>query len=192
MEEDGEVGIGLSAIMKFTGILPIMLGTAFLLTPKTAIAVGPHLTEYGIFVSMYVGVFAIFIGLTQLLVAIYVKENLHIFGRLFALGLAMTVLLEIYGWTSGLMEFELKFLFATMIPVSATLVLLMYSITPEQSEMESEKMETTNDAKEKTTEDEAADDISDAEEESDSEEDDEGGGGDDHGNIYSSAQGGFG
>ena len=38
----------------------------------------------------------------------------------------------IYGWTSDLMEFELKFLFATMIPVSATFVLLMYSITPEQ------------------------------------------------------------
>ncbi len=132
MEEHNEAVLGLSGIMKLTGILPIMLGTAFLLSPKTAIAVGPHLTEYGIFVSMYVGVFAIFIGLTQWLVAIYVKENLHIFGRLFALGLAMTVLLEIYGWTSGLMEFKLKFLFATMIPVSATIVLLMYSITPEQ------------------------------------------------------------
>jgi hypothetical protein len=70
--------------------------------------------------------------LTQWFVAIYVKENLHIFGRLFALGLGSTVLLEIYGWTSDLMEFQLKFLFATMIPVSATLVLLMYSITPEQ------------------------------------------------------------
>jgi len=134
MEEHDERGIGLSAIMKLTGILPIMLGTTFLLTPRTAIAVGPHLTEHGIFVSMYVGVFAIFIGLTQWFVAIYVKENLHIFGRLFALGLAMTVLLEIYGWTSGLMEFEFKFLFATMIPVSATFVLLMYSITPEQQE----------------------------------------------------------
>ena len=118
--------------MKLTGILPIMIGVSFLLSPKTAIAVGPHLTEYGLFVSMYVGVFAIFIGLTQWFVAIYVKENLHVFGRLFALGLGSTVLLEIYGWTSDLMEFELKFLFATMIPVSATFVLLMYSITPEK------------------------------------------------------------
>lgn len=134
MEENSEQGIGLSAIMKLTGILPIFIGTAFLLTPRTAIAVGPELTKYGIFVSMYVGVFAIFIGLTQILVSIYVKENLHIFGRLFALGLAMTVLLEIYGWVSGLMEFEFKFLFATMIPVSATFVLLLYSINPEQSE----------------------------------------------------------
>ena len=132
MEEKDEQGIGLSTIMKLTGILPIMLGTLFLLTPRNAIAVGPQLTEYGIFVSMYVGVFAIFIGLAQWFVAIYVKENLHIFGRLFALGLGSTVLLEIYGWTSGLMEFELKFLFATMFPVSATLLLLMYSITPEQ------------------------------------------------------------
>ena len=132
MEENDEQGIGLSTIMKLTGILPIMLGTLFLFSPRTAIAVGPQLTEYGIFVSMYVGVFAIFIGLTQWFVAIYVKENLHIFGRLFALGLGSTVLLEIYGWTSGLMEFELKFLFATMFPVSACLILLMYSITPEQ------------------------------------------------------------
>ena len=132
MEEDDGLGIGLSAIMKLTGFLQIMIGTTFLLSPRTAIAVGPNLTEYGIFVSMYVGVFAIFIGLTQWFVAIYVKENLHIFGRLFALGLGSTVLLEIYGWTSDLMEFELKFLFATLIPVTATLLLLMYSITPEQ------------------------------------------------------------
>ena len=132
MEEQNEAIIGLRGIMKLTGILPIMIGVSFLLSPKTAIAVGPHLTEYGLFVSMYVGVFAIFIGLTQWFVAIYVKENLHVFGRLFALGLGSTVLLEIYGWTSDLMEFELKFLFATMIPVSATFVLLMYSITPEK------------------------------------------------------------
>ena len=133
MEENEEFGIGLSAIMKLTGFLPIMIGTTFLLSPRTAIAVGPNLTEYGIFVSMYVGVFAIFIGLTQWFVSIYVKENLHIFGRLFALGLGSTVLLEVYGWTSSLIEFELKFLFATMIPVTATFLLLMYSITPEQS-----------------------------------------------------------
>ena len=133
MEENEELGIGLSAIMKLTGFLPIMIGTTFLLSPRTAIAVGPNLTEYGIFVSMYVGVFAIFIGLTQWFVSIYVKENLHIFGRLFALGLGSTVLLEVYGWTSSLIEFEFKFLFATMIPVTATFLLLMYSITPEQS-----------------------------------------------------------
>ena len=132
-ENDGPI-IGLAGIMKLTGILPIMLGAAFILSPKTAIAVGPYLTEYGIFVSKYVGVFAIFIGLMQWFVAIYVKENLHIFGRLFALGLGSTVLLEIYGWTSGLMEFELKFLFATMFPVSACFLLLLTSIKPEQSE----------------------------------------------------------
>ena len=97
MEETEEMGIGLSAIMKLTGLLPIMIGTTFLLSPRTAIAVGPNLTESGIFVSMYVGVFAIFIGLTQWFVSIYVKENLHIFGRLFALGLGSTVVLEMYG-----------------------------------------------------------------------------------------------
>ncbi|MDA8556939.1 hypothetical protein N9K84_00255 [Candidatus Poseidoniales archaeon] len=133
MEETEEMGIGLSAIMKLTGLLPIMIGTTFLLSPRTAIAVGPNLTESGIFVSMYVGVFAIFIGLTQWFVSIYVKENLHIFGRLFALGLGSTVVLEIYGWTTELMEFELKFFFATLIPVAACLLLLMYSIHPEQA-----------------------------------------------------------
>ena len=132
MEENNVQVIGLSGIMKLTGVLPIMLGTLFLFSPRDAIAVGPNLTEYGIFVSKYVGTFAIFIGLTQWFVAIYVKENLHIFGRLFALGHGSTVLLEMYGWTSGLMEFELKFLFATMFPVSASLLLLMYSITPEE------------------------------------------------------------
>ena len=85
------------------------------------------------------GVFAIFIGLTQWFVAIYVKENLHIFGRLYALGLGSTVLLEIYGWTSELIEFELKFLFATLIPVISTLLLLMYSIIPEQSKTNQNK-----------------------------------------------------
>ena len=139
MEENEELSIGLSAIMKLTGFLPIMIGATFLLSPRTAIAVGPNLTEYGIFVSMYVGVFAIFIGLTQWFVAIYVKENLHIFGRLYALGLGSTVLLEIYGWTSELIEFELKFLFATLIPVTATLLLLMYSIIPEQSKTNENK-----------------------------------------------------
>ncbi|CAI8184967.1 MAG: Uncharacterised protein [Methanobacteriota archaeon] len=134
MDEDLGSSIGLSTIMKLTGTLPILLGIVFLLTPRTAIAVGPHLTEYGIFVSKYVGVFAILLGLSQWLVSIYVRENLHIFGRFFAFGLGSTVLLEIYGWTTGLMEFEFKFLFATMIPVSATLVLLMYSISPEQTE----------------------------------------------------------
>jgi len=134
MEEDGEFVIGLSTILKLTGFLPIMLGTGFLLSPRTAIAVGPELTEYGIFVSKYVAVFAIFIGLAQWLVSVYVKENLHIFGRFFAFGFLLTILLEIYGWTTDLMAFELKFLFATLIPVSAALVLILYSIHPEQSE----------------------------------------------------------
>ena len=134
MQENEEIGVGLSTIMKLTGFLPIMIGTTFLLSPRTAIAVGPELTEYGIFVSRYVGVFAIFIGLTQWLVSIYVKENLHIFGRFFALGFVATICLEIYGWTTNLMEFELKFLFATLIPVSAALVLILYSINPEQTE----------------------------------------------------------
>ena len=57
MEEQKDAIIGLRGIMKLTGILPILIGVSFLLSPKTAIAVGPHLTEYGIFVSMYVGVF---------------------------------------------------------------------------------------------------------------------------------------
>jgi len=134
MEEDDEgPTIGLSAILKLTGFLPIMLGTAFILSPRTAINVGPLLTKYGIFVSLYVGVFAIFIGLSQWIVSIYVKENLHIFGRFFAFGFLLTILLEIYGMASGIMEFNLKFIFAAMLPVSAAFVLLLYSIKPDES-----------------------------------------------------------
>ena len=134
MEEDDEGPlIGLSAILKLTGFLPIMLGTAFILSPRTAINVGPLLTKYGIFVSLYVGVFAIFIGLSQWVVSIYVKENLHIFGRFFAFGFLLTILLEIYGMASGIMEFNLKFIFAAMLPVSAAFVLLLYSIKPDES-----------------------------------------------------------
>ena len=134
MEEDDEgPTIGLSAILKLTGFLPIMLGTAFILSPRTAINVGPLLTKYGIFVSLYVGVFAIFIGLSQWVVSIYVKENLHIFGRFFAFGFLLTILLEIYGMASGIMEFNLKFIFAAMLPVSAAFVLLSYSIKPDES-----------------------------------------------------------
>ena len=134
MEEDEDVSpIGLPAILKLTGFLPILLGTAFILSPKTAINVGPLLTKYGIFVSLYVGVFAIFIGLAQWLVSIYVKENLHIFGRFFAFGFLITIFLEIYGIVSGIMEFNLKFIFAAMLPVSAAFVLLLYSIKPEES-----------------------------------------------------------
>ena len=130
MEQNEGPVIGLSGIMKITGFPPIMLGTAFILSPTTAIAVGPFLTEYGLFVSLYVGVFAICLGLVQWLVSIYVNENLHIFGRFFSFCFFLTILLEIYGWTSGLMEFELKFLFATMFPVSACFILLISSISP--------------------------------------------------------------
>jgi hypothetical protein len=82
---------------------------------------------------LFMFILRLLFGLTQWFISIYVKENLHIFGRLFALGLGSTVVLEIYGWTTELMEFELKFFFATLIPVAACLLLLMYSIHPEQS-----------------------------------------------------------
>ena len=60
MEENEELGIGLSDIMKLTGLLPIMIGTTFLLSPRTAIAVGPNLTEYGIFCKYVCGSFCNF------------------------------------------------------------------------------------------------------------------------------------
>ena len=78
MEEQNDAIIGLRGIMKLTGILPIIIGTTFLLSPRTAIAVGPNLTEYGIFVSMYVGVFAILLGMSQWLASIYVLSLIHI------------------------------------------------------------------------------------------------------------------
>lgn len=94
MEEDDEVAIGLSAIMKLTGSLPLVIGIMILISPRTVLAVGPHLTEYGIYVGSFVAALAIIFGLTHWLVAIYVKENLHIFGRFFVLGHALIGLLE--------------------------------------------------------------------------------------------------
>ena len=133
MEEDDEGPvIGLSAIMKLTGLVPLMVGILIIASPRTVMAVGPHLTKYGVYVGWYTGVLAILFGVTHWLVAIYVKENLHIFGRFFVLGHSLIALLEIYGWSSGLIEFEPKFLFGTMFPFSTAFVLLMYSIKPEQ------------------------------------------------------------
>lgn len=133
MEEDDEVAIGLSAIMKLTGSLPLVIGVMILISPRTVLAVGPHLTEYGIYVGSFVAALAIIFGLTHWLVAIYVKENLHIFGRFFVLGHALIGLLEMYGWASGLIDFEPKYLFGTMFPFAAAFTLLMYSIKPDNS-----------------------------------------------------------
>ena len=135
MEENDEGPVvGLSGIMKLTGFLPIMLGLLILVTPRTSMAVGPDLTEYGIYVSQFLGVMAIFFGLSEWLVATHVKENLHIFGRFYALGFSMIALLEAYGWISGLIQFEPKYIFGSMFPVSGAFVLLLYSIKPEQPE----------------------------------------------------------
>ena len=45
MEEDDGAVIGLSAIMKLTGSLPLGIGIMILISPRTVLAVGPHLTE---------------------------------------------------------------------------------------------------------------------------------------------------
>jgi len=135
MEEDDEgPAIGLSGIMKLTGFLPIMVGVMTLLTPKSTMAVGPNLTEYGIYVSQFLAVLAILLGLSEWLVAMYVKENLHIFGRFYALGFSMIAFLEAYGWITGLIEFEPKFVFGSMFPFAGALALILYSIKPEETE----------------------------------------------------------
>ena len=133
MEEDDEAVIGLSAIMKLTGSLPLGIGIMILISPRTILAVGPHLTEYGIYIGLFVAALAIIFGLTHWLVAIYVKENLHIFGRFFVLGHSLIGLLEMYGWASGLIDFEPKYLFGAMFPFAAAFTLLMYSIKPDNS-----------------------------------------------------------
>ncbi len=134
MEEEEESVIGLSAMMKMTGLLPLLLGTLILITPKSIMAVGPYISEYGIYVSHYVAALAIVFGLTHWVASIYVKENLHIFGRLFVSGHLMIALLDIYGWVTGLIEFQPRYIFGTMFPISCAFVLLLYSISPEQTE----------------------------------------------------------
>lgn len=131
MEEVDGAGIGLSAIMKLTGSLPLVIGIMILISPRTVLAVGPHLTDYGIYIGSFVAALAIIFGLTHWLIAIYVKENLYIFGRFFVLGHSLIGLLEMYGWASGLIDFEPKYLFGTMFPFAAAFTLLMYSIKPE-------------------------------------------------------------
>ena len=135
MEEEDEVVIGLSTIMKLTGSLPLVIGILILISPRNVLAVGPQLTEYGIYLGWFVAALAIVFGMTHWLVAIYVKENLHIFGRFFVFGHSMIALLEAYGWASGLIEFEPKYLFGAIFPFAAAFTLLMYSITPEQTEV---------------------------------------------------------
>jgi len=132
MQEDEGPVVGLSGILKLTGILPIILGTLIIVSPKTTLTVGSNLTESGIYISQFLGVCCICMGLSEILIAIYVKENLHIFGRFFALCFSIIALMDIHLWTTGLVEFQLKYVFGTMVPVSGGIVLLLYSIKPEQ------------------------------------------------------------
>ena len=135
MEQDEGSSIGLSTMLKLSGVLPVMLGVLIVVSPRTTLTVGSNLTESGIYVSQFLGVCAIMIGLAQWLVSIYVKENLHIFGRFFAFNFSMIALMDLHLWTTGLVDFELKYVFGTMFPIAGAFVLLLYSIKPEQSEM---------------------------------------------------------
>ena len=134
MEEE-EAVIGLPAIMKLTGLVPIMVGLLIIIWPKNVLAVGPYLSDYGLYLGLYVGVLAIMFGVTHWIVAIFVKENLHIFGRFFVIGHSLIALLEMYGWATDLIEFEPKYIFGSMFPFATAFVLLMYSLNPEKSEV---------------------------------------------------------
>ena len=134
MEEDGELAIGLSTILKLTGALPTILGVLIIIAPKTTLAVGPLLNEEGLYLGLFVGVLAVLFGISHWLVAAYVTENLHVFGRFFVVGHILIALLEAYGWLSGILEFEMKYIFGSMLPFTTAFVLLLYSIKPDQTE----------------------------------------------------------
>ena len=134
MEEDEELVIGLSAVLKLTGTLPVILGVLILIAPKSMLAVGPLLNEEGLYLGLFVGVLAILFGTSHWLVSTYVTENLHVFGRFYMVGHFLIALLEAYGWLSGLIEFEIKYIFGSLLPISTGFVLLLYSIKPTQSE----------------------------------------------------------
>ena len=109
----------------------MLLGLLIATDPSLAFSI--FLTLGTIYIGLFVAALAIIFGLTHWLVAIYVKENLHIFGRFFVLGHSLIGLLEMYGWASGLIDFEPKYLFGTMFPFAAAFTLLMYSIKPDNS-----------------------------------------------------------
>ena len=134
MEEDDELVIGLSTILKLTGALPAVLGVLIIIAPKTVLAVGPHLNEEGLYLGLFVGVLALLFGVSHWLVAAYVTENLHVFGRFYVVGHMLIALIEAYGWLSGILEFETKYIFGSLLPFTTAFVLLLYSIKPDQTE----------------------------------------------------------
>ena len=88
----------------------------------------------GLYLGLFVGVLAVLFGVSHWLVAAYVTENLHVFGRFFVVGHILIALLEAYGWLSGILEFEMKYIFGSMLPFTTAFVLLLYSIKPDQTE----------------------------------------------------------
>jgi len=134
-EIDGEgMEISLSTIMKITGTVPILLGIMIIVNPSNTLVAGSKLTTYGLLIGRYTGALAIIFGLTHWLVSIYVEDNLHIFGRFFALGHLTIAILDSFNWLGGFVEMEMQYIIGSVFPFALAFVLIICSQAPKQEE----------------------------------------------------------
>jgi len=80
------------------------------------------------------GALAIIFGLTHWLVSMYVEENLHIFGRFFALGHITIAILDSYGWIGGFVEMEMQYIIGSVFPFVLAFILIIGSQAPKLDE----------------------------------------------------------
>jgi len=132
--DEEEMAFGLSTIMKITGTIPILLGLMIILNPANTLAAGSNLSSYGLHVGRYLGALAIIFGLTHWLVSMYVEENLHIFGRFFALGHITIAILDSYGWIGGFVEMEMQYIIGSVFPFVLAFILIIGSQAPKLDE----------------------------------------------------------
>ena len=129
-EDAGNIEFSLSLIMKITGTVPILLGIMIMIDPINTLAAGSNLTSYGLLVGRYAGALAIIFGLTHWLVSIYVEDNLHIFGRFFALGHLTIAIMDSYSWLGGFVEMEMQYIIGSVFPFALAFVLIICSQKP--------------------------------------------------------------
>ena len=102
--------------------------------PSNTLVAGSKLTPYGLLIGRYTGALAIIFGLTHWLVSIYVEDNLHIFGRFFALGHLTIAILDSFNWLGGFVEMEMQYIIGSIFPFALAFVLIICSQAPKQEE----------------------------------------------------------
>ena len=131
MAEESE-GFSLPIIIKIAGTIPILLGIMMIFNPEDTIVNGDKLTKYGLIVGRYAGLLAIIFGLSHWVVSIYTSENLHIFGRFFALGHFLIGAMDLMNSIQGNINFDPPSIVASVIPFALGILLLINSGAPQQ------------------------------------------------------------